>query len=221
VHRQYFAASREIPSLYGARLSFALAGWAELAGWHPPARQALVDARQEAADRLLPPPGAGGAGDRPDGAPSTSTPGDTFAEVCALSEVLGEPEFAVDLFAELDERAPATAADCAIAAHRLLMRTGRYDLARRYLLDPLAKVTRLAEVLQMRLNRNAGRAGEESREASRRDAVRDYTTGVRDVLILLTSSGEAELAEATRRRAVEKVSWGHIREEVAQVLQDS
>ena len=146
------------------------------------------------------------------------TPGDAFAEVAALSDVLGEPDFAVDLFARLDEQAPETAADCAIAAHRLLMRAGRYDLARRHLTDPLGKVGRLADVLQMRLARNPGLLSEAVRESRRGEAVRDYVAGVQEVLTLLRASGDDELAEATRRKAVADVVWGHLRDEVEQAL---
>jgi hypothetical protein len=241
LYRRFFACSRAVPALYGIRLSFALAEWAELAAVHPPARDALVAARQAAADRLLPraePPtdggdaATGGAGDAADqeaggtGAPEVAdgldqaTPGDAFAEVDAISEVLGEPQFSADLFTELDARAPATAADCAIAAHRVLMRTGRFGLARRYLTDPLGKITRLAEVLQMRLDRGFTHLPEQAREARRRDAVRDYATDVRDVLTLLTVSGEDDLAEETRRRAIDSISWAHVRDEVAEALPD-
>ena len=211
LHRRYFTASRDVPALYGVRLSFALTEWGELAASYPPAREALVATRQEAVDRLT------GPVEQP-ATQRLDTPGDAFAEVAALSDVLGEPGFAVDLFARLDEQAPDTAADCAIAAHRLLMRAGRYDLARRHLTDPLGKVGRLADVLQMRLARNPGLLSEAVRESRRGEAVRDYVAGVQEVLTLLRASGDDELAEATRRKAVEDVVWGHLRDEVEQAL---
>jgi tetratricopeptide (TPR) repeat protein len=217
LHRRYFAASRAFPALYGVRLSFALREWAELAEAYPPAREALTAARQEAVDRLLARPG-GADGGGADGGGAAATPGDAFAEVEALSDVLGEPEAAVALFEELDARAPQTAADCAIAAHRLLIRSGRHDLARRHLGDPLCKVTRLAEVLQMRLERGYTHLPEQKRDARRREAVRDYVAEVRAVLVLLTGPDDAELAERTRARSIEGVSWGHVRDEVAEAL---
>jgi hypothetical protein len=227
LHRRYFAASRAIPSLYGVRLSFALSDWAELAETFPPARQALREARRAAADRLLPstaptstaPADTPSSETTPDGElPPEGTSGDAFAEVAAISEALAEASFAVDLFAELDATAPDTAADCAIAAHDLLVRQGRHDLARRYLTDPVGKVGRLAQVLQMRLNLRPLGLDERAREDRRREAVRDYATGVREILLLLAGPEDGALAEATRRRALEGVAWGHVRDEVDEAL---
>ncbi|HEY6793724.1 MAG TPA: hypothetical protein VI248_03465 [Kineosporiaceae bacterium] len=222
LHRRYFVTSRAFPALYGVRLSFALADWAELAAVYPPARRALEQARQEATDRLH----AGSEhrhvpeNQRDPGQPAEPTPGDSFAEVEAISEALGEPDVALALFADLDARAPETAAECSIVAHRLLVRSGRRDLARKYLGDPLRKVARLADILQLRLERGYAYLPEEKRDARRQEAVREYVAEVRDVLALLTGPDDAELARRTLGHAVEAISWGHVREEVSQGLAD-
>jgi hypothetical protein len=217
-YRQFFVASRGVPTLYGVRLSFALAEWGKLAAEYPPARQALVEARQEAIDRLR--SAATGAGSTVGAGGSTSTPGDSFAEVDAISDVLEEPRLPVALFEELDARAPATAADCAIAAHRSLIRAGRHDLARRYLTDPLGKVGRLAGLLEMRLGSGFTYLPEAARDRRRKEAIRDYVTDVGDVITLLKVTGDEALAERTRQQAVDSISWGHVRDEVAEALCD-
>jgi hypothetical protein len=60
---------------------------------------------------------------------------------------------------------------------------------------------------------------EQARDARRQDAVREYLAEVRAVLALLADPDDAELAGHTRRHAVEEVSWGHLRDEVAEALE--
>src|SRR4051812_30542503 len=61
-----------VPALAGVRVSFALSDWARLAAAYPPARQALADARDRAAEAML-----AGCGRRA-----------LFAEVAALNRHL-------------------------------------------------------------------------------------------------------------------------------------
>jgi hypothetical protein len=214
--RTYHERSRSEPSQAGVRLSTALTAWADLGRRYPPAQQALGEVRQEAAERLLAGPTGGSTGVAADDAPPAAH--DDFAEVAAISTRLGDDAYPVELFARLDAEQPAQAAATAIAARRLLVRAGRFDLAQRYLHDPERRVGQLATILDQRLSRGFERFPEERRERLRHDTVRAYVDDVRELLAIYAGVGEVVRAETIRRRAIEAVPWAHVREDVEAAL---
>lgn len=208
--RRHHADSRGVPALAGVRLTAWLADWVELGRTHPPALDALRAERRAAAQRLR---GVGhGTGSR--GLAAV----DDFAEVVAISSHLGEPDYPVELFADLDAHNPDGARDCATPARRLLVRAGRYDLARRYLNDPTDAVARVAAAFEQRLTRGFMHAPEGMRETLRSRTVDDYLSGVREVMAVLSAVGEDELAEQVRRQAIDAVPWAHVRDDVEHAL---
>jgi hypothetical protein len=201
LYQRFVAAHHAHPTRSGVRFSRAISDWADLARSHPPAREALLAVRAEAADRLR----SGGSMD-------------DFSEVATISARLDDPGFPVELFAELDERSPETATACAVAARPLLVRAGRFDLARRYLADPHGVLLRIAAVFEQRLTRGFGHLPEDLRERLRQDTVNDYLTDVREVLAILTATGDPELTGQMRQLAIDAVPWAHVRDEVDTAL---
>jgi hypothetical protein len=188
-----------------------LSAWAELARTYPPAFEALREQLLRAVQRLT---------GTPEGAePSHGLAAlDDFAEVTAISSRLGEPNYPVELFAHLDAHRPEVAEGCASQARRLLVRAGRFDLAHRYLGDPLDAVTRTAAVFEQRLTRGFSYAPEGMRQTLRAKAIGDYLTGVREIIAVLDGVGDGDMAEQVRHRATEAIHWGHVREDVEAAL---
>lgn len=211
LYREHYLAARGVPASAGARLSVWLSEWADLGRTYPPALDALREQRWAAVERLR------GAGDTP-GSSRGLDALDDFAEIAAISSRLDEPDYPVDLFADLDARNPEIAEDCAAQARRLLVRAERFGLARRYLGDPVVVVARVAAVFEQRLTRGFAHAPEGMRETLRERTVEDYLSAVREILAILHGVGEQTLAERARQQAVDAVPWAHVREDIAAAL---
>jgi hypothetical protein len=213
LYRATYRAARATPTA-GASASMCLSEWAELARGYPPAADALRRLRWAAVQRLR------GTGD--DGTTGEPYRGldalDDFAEVAAISARIGEPDYPVELFEGLAAGQPAVAEDCAAQARRLLVRAGRFELARRYLGDPMEVVARMAAVFEQRLTRGFGHVSEDLRQTMRARTVEDYLSGVREVLAVLEGVGDHDLADHVRQRAVTAVPWAHVREDVEAAL---
>jgi hypothetical protein len=218
LYQEEYLAARALPSTAGSLGSALLSEWAELGRSYPPALDALRRQRWAAVQRLRGTPGeAGQTGD-----PGERSRGlaalDDFAEVAAISARLDEPDYPVDLFADLDAHAPDVAEDCAAHARRLLVRAGRFDLARRHLGDPTEVVARVAAVFEQRLTRGFAHAPEDLRATLRARTVDDYLSGVREIIAVLEGVGEEALADDVRHQAVDAVPWAHVREDVEAAL---
>ncbi|HEX2805825.1 MAG TPA: hypothetical protein VHN80_06615 [Kineosporiaceae bacterium] len=224
LHQRYHERSREITSQFGVRLSFALSRWADLAHGYPPAMEALRATRDAAAARLRAarphPTGPTGSSGEPRGYgahPAHPAHAD-FAEVAAISHRLDDEQYAAELFAELDRDAPDVAADCWAAARSLLVSTGRFELAHRYMGDRERAVARAAAILDQRLTRGFSRFPEHLRAQMRQDAVNGYVADIREMLAILDGVGAHALSAATRQQAVDAVPWAHVRDDVAAAL---
>jgi hypothetical protein len=206
-----YRAARAAPSAAGASTSMCLTEWAELARGYPPAAQALRQLRSATVQRLRGTQDDGGT----TGEPSRGLDAlDDFAEVAAISARIDETDYPVELFEDLAVNHPAVAEDCAAQARRLLVRAGRFELARRHLGDPMEVVTRMAAVFEQRLTRGFGHISEDLRQIVRARTVEDYLSGVREVLAVLEGVGDHDLADHVRHRAVAAVPWAHVREDV-------
>ncbi|MGD9873045.1 MAG: hypothetical protein AB7T27_02125 [Kiritimatiellia bacterium] len=115
------------PAMYGVRLSFALGYWKALGDVYPPAKLALVETRDRKENILL----EGG------GSPLL------FHDVVALNRTLAEQEKTVSLFDTLDQKEPQTAKLYWEAAKDAVIAAKRYDLARKYIGNPVREFTKV------------------------------------------------------------------------------
>jgi hypothetical protein len=161
------------------RLSYILGAWAKLAEEYLPARQALVQARDDASERLL----AGG-----DAA--------LFTDIRAINDKLGDLQNTYRLFLRLPDD---LARQCAHAALPSLMACGDYALARRFLADPQRHLAQAAAHLDasvqgLNLLTAAGMAALLA-------AVFNYNAELALVLDLLAGCGDTAAAEVARTQA--------------------
>ena len=105
------------PSLYGVRLSFALASWAELSKKHPPALAKLKEIRNESRKQVL-------AG--------TNTR-ESFHDMSSINEYLDEQSATVTTFKKLIEKNPKQARLVFDTAQPALIREKAYKLVGKYI----------------------------------------------------------------------------------------
>jgi hypothetical protein len=192
-------APAEAPELRGVRLSFALSDWGEPGALYPPARAALVAARDVARDRVL-----SGAGDR-----------EAFADVEAINEELGEEHLTHELFRRLDAEYPELARRCGRIAFPLLAARGDHEPARRCLDDPEAFVRRHAGLFATSPGvEPPERAGARAR-THHDHAVRHYAERIAQLLGVLVAVGEHDADRNARDLALAGVADADVRDEVA------
>lgn len=188
------------PSLYGVRLSFALAAWLDLGHAYPPALDALKRVRDEKTRRLL-----ASEGGR-----------ELFHDVEAINEHLDDDEATYELFQKLQTVDPELASTCASLAMRAIVQARDYDLASRYIADPEEELRNWSVVLNEDI---ADLAKEPPQEAPVQDAyVHIYAERVRLLLAILNGVGERARAEAVHKAALESVDSVVVREAVAQAV---
>jgi hypothetical protein len=190
----------EEPSLYGVRLSFALAHWKDLADVYPPARASLLEVRDNKAGRL-----AAGELDR-----------ELFHDVEAINQYLGASSATADLFESIDRDAPAFALECSKLALEALVEAGKFKLAAKYLPDPVTRVAALAE----RLNNDVARIPERPRSKSPR--YRAYTWNfaldLRTIVAILVGADRGPDADACRTKAFAVLKPWYVRKAVTRAL---
>jgi hypothetical protein len=137
-------ALRHDSAIYGVRLSFALSSWLELASLHPPARAALIRARDEteAAFRREP------------------SSFELFHDLAALNRHLGDGPRTVDLFVSTAHADYAAAERLYRVAEPFLIAVGRYDACGPFL-DPPKRMRRAAEAYQMMTRTEEARPADE------------------------------------------------------------
>ena len=169
------------PSLAGVRLSFALRDWIYLGEQFPLARRALQAIRDRDTQRML----NGGA-----------TLG-RFHDISAINSALGDERATHDLFVQIDAQLPELAKQCADLALPALVAVEDFALARRYLPQPVERITALA----VRVNdfaEDLARRGAATSAPQLLAFVLNYTKEVRLVVEVLRRLGEdEEVAKAT------------------------
>lgn len=115
------------PSMYGVRLSFALMYWKQLADVYPPAMAALKQIRDNKTVAIQ--EGRGNAS--------------LFHDVTALNSTLGDDDKTVELFQRMDEKQKELASECWDIAKDAVIAAKRYDLARKYIGNPVREFTRV------------------------------------------------------------------------------
>jgi hypothetical protein len=121
--------------LAGVRLSFALAEWVALGEQYPPARQALLSVRDDAAKAI-----ANGQGSLR-----------LFQEVAAINEYLQEQAQTVQLFKLMHQGHSELAGQCYDVAERVLIDRGEYAICVKYLPNLEQRLEALRQMYQMTL----------------------------------------------------------------------
>jgi hypothetical protein len=190
-------ALQEDPSLAGVRLSFALRDWIYLAEQFPLARRALQAIRDRDTQRIL----NGGA---------TLA---RFHDISAINSALGDERATHELFTQLDTQLPELAKDCAELALPALVAVEDFQLARRYLPDPVARITALAK----RVNdfaEDLAKRGNTSSAPQLLAFVLNYTKEVRLVVEVLRRLGEDEEVAKASSAALEALKSEALRDAV-------
>ena len=174
------------PAFYGPRLSYLLGYWKELGDKYPPALKALQDVRDKETELLK-----NGKGTY-----------ETFNEVKAINRVLMEEKKSIELFVFLDNKYPELAKECWDCIESEIIAAKKFDLARKYLLDPAKKFNEIVLTYKTNVLRY------ESRDVDYKKINEDNF--VQEVLYLITTTTEVvknkKMAEEIRRKAFEILS---------------
>jgi hypothetical protein len=196
-------ALQEEPSLYGVRLSFALSYWHELAQVYPPADQALR-AIGDRKTKLV---------------ESGRTNRELFHDVEAINQYLGLSQDTVRLFNLIDTKHPAFAGECASLALEALVEARQFDLAAKYLTDPVTRVSNLAT----RLSEDVARIPDRPRSKSPR--YRAYTWNFaldfRTILAILEGVKRHSEALACKEAAFSQLKPWYVRKAIERQLAGS
>lgn len=186
----------EDPTLAGVRLSFALRDWIYLAEQFPLARRALQAIRDRDTQRIL----NGSATAR-------------FHDVSAINSALGEERATHDLFTQIDAQLPELAKDCAELALPALVALEDFQLARRYLPDPVARIAALAKRVNDFAEELAKR-GNTSSAPQLLAFVLNYTKEVRLIVEVFRRLGEDEEVAKASAAAVDSLKSEALRDAV-------
>jgi len=183
-------------ALYGVRLSFALASWAELGEMYPPALSMLKGIRDRKTAQLLL-----GEGDR-----------HLFNDVSAINDHLHDQEATYQLFVSLNRKFPDLAKSCASTAMPVLVQKRDYALARRFIQKPEEAIRSWSAALNKDLTDLDQKPPS---HAPVRDAyIRIYIDHVREILETLSGTGETGEAAKLSQLAVDGLSARDARESV-------
>lgn len=131
-------------SMHGVRLSFALMYWNKLGEKYPPALAAFKKVRDDKAQLLV------------DGKGSY----DLFVDVHALNRELGEDSKTIVLFKGLDQNQPTLAKKCWNIADDIIIKSEEYDLARKYIGDPVQEFGKVKDSYAQLITMYGGETGE-------------------------------------------------------------
>lgn len=117
------------PSMSGVRLSFALSNWKQLGKVYPPAMEELKNTRDRKAALIEKEKGTW----------------QLFQDVTAINRELGEDGKTVALFRKLDKEQSNLAKRCWDAAKKPVIHAKAYDLAAKYIGDPVQEFSKLKQ----------------------------------------------------------------------------
>ena len=121
------------PSMYGVRLSFALSSWKQLGDVYPPSLSAMQEIRDKKTQQMI--QGKGNS--------------HLFHDVTALNRTLGDDTKTVDLFRKLDKEQKDLAKQCWNMGKDAIIKTKAYDLARKYIGNPVREWGKVKEMYDM------------------------------------------------------------------------
>lgn len=122
------------PSMSGVRLSFALSYWKQLGDVYPPALTALKKTRDDKTTLLA----------------QGNSNSNLFHDVMALNRTLGDDGKTVELFRMLDQDHKDLAKQCWVFAKAAIIKAKAYDLARKYIGDPVREFGKVKELYDMK-----------------------------------------------------------------------
>ena len=188
------------PSLYGVRLSFALASWMDLAKFFPEARTELESIRNRKAATL-----ASGQGDR-----------HLFHDVISINGYLGADNETYGLFKTMLTSAPLNAAAWADLAREAIVKAGDFALAAEQAGHPEEMLLRYSDGLNTDV---AELTPERERKYPVLDAyVHIYVDRIALTIAILEGLNKPEDARACREWAVALVDTRRVRNRVMAAL---
>ena len=188
------------PSLYGVRLSFAIAYWTDLAEVYPPARGKLEEIRDRKTATL-----ARGEGDQ-----------DLFHDVESINQALSDEDKTYRLFLTMLSNTPKLAHSCAAIALEAIIKAGDFQLAARHSDPPEEALLRFSSQLNEDI---AGLKGDAERIVTATEAdVRIYCDRVANVIAILDGLGKSEEAIFCRVWAEVLVESSPVRRRVHNLL---
>ena len=189
----------ESPSLYGVRLSYALAAWIDLGHDYPPALDALEAVRERDAARLLK-----GEGKR-----------ELLHDVVAIDEELGQAARTHALCIALEKADPALLVSGASIVLPAVIAAGDYALAERLLPEPEDSIRERSRFLMKAFSRWRRQHGRTMYIPSQIDI---YANDVRQVLGVLEQRGRHLEAARLRKLAVDLIPATTVRRAVRAAL---
>lgn len=188
-------------SLYGVRLSFALASWLDLAERYPPALAALRGERDASVARLR--AGTGARGD--------------FHDVSSINEYFGAQAATAQLFAWLDAHRPELAKSVYRIAQRALVGAGDYALCGKYL-EPERETASMLELYRVHQRMVASsRFGDDLRDFARRS----LANGAGTLVALLVVNGRAAEADQVMAAVLKEVPDEELRKALEEARKGS
>ncbi|CAN5794393.1 hypothetical protein BH23PLA1_BH23PLA1_41610 [soil metagenome] len=173
------------PSLYGVRLSFALAYWAELAEQYPPALTKLKEMRDQARQEVL----------------EGNDVRESFHDMNAINRQFGEPAATKEVFETLDAKNPELAKQVFDLAKPALVRAKAYSLLGKYV-DPKADFA----LITLTYSAGKKRADDPRFGARHLDfANKKFANDVTTLVAILAVNDRTEEAEAIAKSA--RAEW--------------
>lgn len=169
------------PSYYGVRLSYSLSDWIKLGKKYPPALAKLRGIKDEKTARLL-----AGENNR-----------ELFNDVVSINDYLGESKATVGLFKKLEAVQPDFAASVYGLASEALVSAQEYDLAKKYLGDPIARLERAKRNFYDGMD-----SAKTSGDACRRAFERIFTDEIVRIITVLDKTGSPEAAREFQSKAL-------------------
>jgi tetratricopeptide (TPR) repeat protein len=185
------------PSYYGVRLSFALADWVELGKKYPEALATLKSIRDEKTSRLL----------------MGETNRGPFHDVESINDHLGEPRATVDLFKKLEAAQPEFAGSVYDLADESLIAAREYGLARKYLGDPMSRLTNAKRRFEEGMHYvKTSRSGDASRKAF--ESI--FSDEIVRIVTALDKTGDSDMAREIQSKALAVLESPAIRNAINQ-----
>lgn len=188
----------EVDDSYGGvRLSFALDDWIDLGRKYPPALKKLKAIRNTKTAKLI-----AGEEER-----------ELFHDVRSINEGLGESASTVALFKRIDAERPAFAEKVSALVTEALVAAQEYELARKYLPNPMEKFSNLKEMLKEMLHEGIEWAKSiEGADDSRQDFEWFFASEVLLIIRVLDATGDSATALEIQKQALDELFSPEIRE---------
>jgi hypothetical protein len=175
------------PAQTGVRLSFALMDWINLGRKYPKAMKALMEVRDR--DEKAVRDGRGGV--------------QQFDDVAAINRRLAERARTVELFKFLREKRPDLAGECYRDVEEDLVDKSEYRLCSEYLKDPLGRLAKLTDGIDVEKKRESKDKKKTPKEAQMEQIFeRMFLDEINRMLKILSASGRSAEAEQVYAKAV-------------------